>query len=100
MENKFQKWYHPGGKLRDLGADNLTDGELLAILIAPGIKGKSAEDTAADMLSRFGSFKGMAQPLEKFLRIKDLADVKIIRFAAVFDKQLIGICPLPLCGTG
>ena len=86
MENEFQKWHHPGGKLRELGADNLTDRELLAVLIAPGIKGKSAEDTAADILSRFGSFKGMAnQPLEKFLEIKGLADVKIIRLAAVFE---------------
>ena len=86
MRNNSQKWYHPGGKLRDLGADNLTDGELLAILVAPGIKGKSAEDTAADILSRFGSFKGMAnQPLEKFLEIKGLADVKIIRLAAAFE---------------
>jgi len=86
MESKLQKWHHPGGKLRELGADNLTDCELLAILIAPGIKGKSAEDTAADILSRFGSFRGMAnQPLEKFLEIKGLADVKIIRLASVFE---------------
>ena len=55
MESKSQKWYHPGGKVRELGADNLTDSELLAILIAPGIKGKSAEDTAADILGSFAS---------------------------------------------
>jgi DNA repair protein RadC len=27
-----QKWQHPGGKLRERGADTLTDAELLAIL--------------------------------------------------------------------
>ena len=86
VESKANKWHHPGGKLRELGAENLTDRELLAILLAPGIKGKSAEDIAADILSRFGSFKGMAnQPLEKFSKIKGLADVKIIRLAAVFE---------------
>ena len=86
MGDKSQKWHHPGGKLRELGAENLTDSELLSILIAPGIKDKSAEDTATDVLSKFGSFRGMAnQPLQKFLEIKGLADVKIIRLAAAFE---------------
>ena len=86
MENKSQQWHHPGGKLRELGAEKLTDSELLSILIAPGIKGRSAEDTAADIINRFGSFKGMAnQPLEKFLELKGLADVKTIRLAATFE---------------
>lgn len=34
MNNKLQKWQHPGGKLRELGAETLTDAELLSILIA------------------------------------------------------------------
>ena len=37
-------------------------------------------------LLKFGSFKGMAnQPLPKFLEIKGLGDVKIIRIAAAFE---------------
>jgi DNA repair protein RadC len=32
MNNKLQKWQHPGGKLRELGAETLTDAELLSIL--------------------------------------------------------------------
>ncbi len=86
MENKSKQWHHPGGKLRELGAEKLTDSELLSILIAPGIKGKPAEKIAEDIINRFGSFKGMAnQPLEKFLEIKGLADVKIIKLAAAFE---------------
>jgi len=81
-----QRWYHPGGKLRELGPQTLTDAELLAILISTGIKGKPAEEIAKEIIERFGSFKGMAnQPLEKFLEIKGLADVKIIRIAAAFE---------------
>ena len=81
-----ERWRHPGGKLRELGAGALTDVELLAILISSGIKGKPAEKIAKEILERFGSFKGMAnQPLEKFLKIKGLADVKIIRIAAAFE---------------
>jgi hypothetical protein len=30
MNNKSQKWHHPGGKLRELGAESLTDAELLS----------------------------------------------------------------------
>ena len=82
----MQKWQHPGGKLRELGADSLTDSELLAILIATGTKGKTAEELAKQILDKFGSFKGMAnQPLEKFLEIKGLGDRKIIKIAAAFE---------------
>jgi DNA repair protein RadC len=84
--SKPQKWQHPGGKLRELGAETLTDAELLSILIAPGIKGKPAEKIAEEILQRFGGFKGMAnQPLEKLLDIKGLGDTKIIRIAAAFE---------------
>ena len=84
--NKLQRWQHPGGKLRELGAGTLTDAELLSILIAPGISGKPAEKIAEEILQRFGGFKGMAnQPLEKLLDIKGLGDTKIIRIAAAFE---------------
>ena len=86
MNSKPQKWQHPGGKLRELGAETLTDAELLSILIAPGIIGKPAEKIAEEILKKFGGFKGMAnQPLEKLLDIKGLGDTKIIRIAASFE---------------
>jgi len=86
MERKSQRWHHPGGKLRELGAEALTDAELLSILIAPGIKGRPAEDIAKELLEKFGGFRGLAnQPLEKLLDIKGLAEVKIIRIAAAFE---------------
>jgi DNA repair protein RadC len=84
--SEIQHWRHPGGKLREIGAESLTDSELLSILISTGIKGKSAERIAEEILAKFGSFKGMAnQPLKKFLEIKGIADVKIIRIAAAFE---------------
>jgi DNA repair protein RadC len=64
------KWRHPGGKLRELGPESLSDTELVAILISSGIKGKPAEKIAHEMLAKFGSFKGIAnQPLHGFLGI-------------------------------
>jgi len=82
----MKTWTHPGGKLREPGAESLTNAELLAILISTGTKGRSAEDIAKEILDRFGSFKGMTnQPLEKFLEFKGLGDVKIIRIASAFE---------------
>jgi len=86
MNDKPQRWQHPGGKLRELGAEALTDAELLSILIAPGIPGKTAEEIAQEILQTFGGFKGMAnQPLEKLLDIKGLGDTKIFRIAAAIE---------------
>ena len=93
MNQKSQRWHHPGGKLRELGAETLTDTELLSILIAPGVKGKPAEKIAEEILQRFGGFKGMAnQPLEKLLDIRGLGDTKIIRIAAAFEiaRRIVG----------
>ncbi len=85
-ESKLPSWTHPGGKLRELGADQLTDAELLSIIIGSGIKGKSAEKIAKEILEKFGSFRGMFnQTLKKFLEIKGLGAVKIIRIAATFE---------------
>jgi len=83
---KMEKWSHPGGKLRELGADALSDAELLAILISTGIRGKPALSIAEEVLQRFGSLSEMANlPLEQFLEVKGLSDVKIIRIAAAFE---------------
>jgi len=40
------EWRHPGGKLRDKGAESLTDAELLATRFPRVIKGMSAEEIA------------------------------------------------------
>jgi DNA repair protein RadC len=81
-----QRWRHPGGKLRELGPETLSDADLLAILISAGIKGKPAETIAEEILARFGSFKEMAQqPLSKLREIKGLGAVKIHRIAAAFE---------------
>ena len=79
-------WQHPGGKLRELGADKLSDAELLAVLVSSGTKGRPAETIAREILNRFGSLAGLAnQPLEALLSVKGLGDVKILRIAAALE---------------
>jgi len=81
-----QRWRHPGGKLRELGPETLTDSELLAVLISAGVRGKPAEQIAEEILARFGSFKAMAdQPLHKLKEVKGLGAVKIHRIAAALE---------------
>ncbi len=80
------RWRHAGGKLREIGASKLDDAELLAILISTGVKGRSAESIAHEILGRFGSLGGLANlPLERLLDFKGLGDVKILRIAAAFE---------------
>lgn len=79
-------WTHPGGKLREKGAASLTEGELLSIIIAPGIKGKTSLQIAEEVIARYGSLEGLSnQPLESLLDFRGLSDVKIIRIAAAYE---------------
>lgn len=86
MKKIEKSWDHPGGKLRELGAETLSEAELLSILIGTGTKLKSAEDIAEDILRKFGSYRGMAnQPYEKFLSYEGIGEVKLTRIAAAFE---------------
>jgi DNA repair protein RadC len=81
-----EHWKHPGGKLRELGAQSLDDAELLAILISTGTRGRPAESIAREVLGHFGSLEELAGlPLERLLTFKGLGDVKILRIAAAFE---------------
>lgn len=69
-----------------MGAESLTDGELLAILISSGSPGLSAEEIASEIVRRFGSFRGIAsKPLEELMRVKGLKKVKAIRIASALE---------------
>ena len=86
MADSAKGWQHPGGKLREQGADKLEDSELLAVVISSGTKGRPAETIAREILNRFGSLAGLAnQPLEALLSVKGLGDVKILRIAAALE---------------
>jgi DNA repair protein RadC len=86
MSANGRAWRHPGGKLREQGADKLDEAELLAVLISSGTKDRPAEAIARDLLQQFGSLAGLAnRPLEDLLSVKGLGDVKILRIAAALE---------------
>lgn len=76
----------PREKLFKYGAENLTDTELLAILLRTGIQGKSVIDIADEILQKFGSFKGLAgKNINEIQKIKGIKGVKAITIAATFE---------------
>jgi DNA repair protein RadC len=89
MVNKGGKkvtWRHPGGKLRRLGPSSLTDTELLTIILGSGSRGRSAEEIAGDIISRYYSLPGlMGKTIGELMTIKGLKEVKATQIAAVFE---------------
>ncbi|MGA1192953.1 MAG: RadC family protein [Kiritimatiellia bacterium] len=60
-----------------LGADQVSDRVLLAILIRNGVPGHSAVDIADELLNRFGSLPALArEPVEEIARLPGLGKVK------------------------
>lgn len=79
-------WEHAGGKLAELGAEALTEAELLSILVAPGTKDNPAEKIAENILKKYGSLEKLAgRPLEELYDVKGMGDTKIIRLAAALE---------------
>jgi DNA repair protein RadC len=76
----------PREKLLLKGPDALSDAELLAIFLRVGVKGKSAVDLAQELLSRFGSLRGLyAAPVEELRAVLGVGDAKIAQFKAVVE---------------
>ena len=76
----------PREKLLLKGPESLTNAELLAIFLRIGVKGKSAIDLAQELLSRFGSLRGLyAAPIEELQTIVGIGRAKIAQFKAVIE---------------
>jgi DNA repair protein RadC len=63
----------PRERLLSIGAQALTDAELVAILIRVGFKGTNAVEMARQLLKRFGSLRAMVEaPASALLEVKGL----------------------------
>ncbi|ODS32588.1 MAG: DNA repair protein RadC [Candidatus Scalindua rubra] len=79
-------WCHPGGKFRRLGPQSCSENELLAIILGSGVKDKTAQQIADDILGCYHSLYGlMGITLRELMQIKGLKDVKATQLAAVFE---------------
>lgn len=76
----------PREKLLNQGAATLSDAELLAILLRTGINGHSAVDLARQLLSHFGSLRGLLTSSEQaFCQVKGLGPAKYVQLQAVAE---------------
>jgi len=76
----------PREKLLAQGADTLSDAELLAIFLRTGVKGKSAVDLARELLSDFGSLRGLLTADQtRFCEPMGLGSSKYAQLQAVLE---------------
>ena len=76
----------PREKLIELGAESLSDAELLAIFLRVGVTGKSAVDLARDLLIKFGSLNGTFAATEHELsQVHGIGSSKYVQLQAIFE---------------
>ena len=76
----------PREKLIELGAQALSDAELLAIFLRVGVTGKSAVDLARDLLNQFGSLNGIFAATEHELsQVHGIGISKYVQLQAIFE---------------
>ena len=75
----------PRERLATLGAVNLSDSELIAIILRTGMKGVSAIDLGKELLVRFGSLSALARcDVHDLAKVKGVGLTKAIQLAAAF----------------
>lgn len=76
----------PREKLIELGAEALSDAELLAIFLRVGVVGKSAVDLARDLLTQFGSLNAIFSANEHELsQVHGIGSSKYVQLQAIFE---------------
>jgi DNA repair protein RadC len=76
----------PREKLLRLGANSLTDAELLAIFLRTGIPGTNVIELAQQILQHFGSLKQLfAADLTNFCQLKGLGQAKYVQLQACIE---------------
>lgn len=76
----------PREKLLNRGAEALSDAELLAIFLRTGLKGRTAVDLARDLLSEFGSLRGLlAADRRRICAARGLGDAKFCQLQAALE---------------
>jgi len=86
------KHKRPREKLAEKGAENLSDAELLAILIRTGRAGKSALDIARETLKKYPLTKLLSITQDDLLKIRGLEGTKsiIIQAALELGRRAVG----------
>ena len=90
MDNKkikeMPKHLRPRERSLDVGMNNLSDQEVLAIIIRCGYREHTALDVSVNLLHRYGSLKNISQlTVEEMCKIKGIGKDKSIMLKAAFE---------------
>lgn len=81
--NNTEQTLMPREKLLKLGANKLSDEELLAIFLRTGIKGLSVLELSKNVLKQFGSLRGLLTAnLDQFCQVKGLGQAQYVQLQA------------------
>ena len=75
----------PRERLLALGAQALSDAELLAVLLRSGVRGKSAVELGRELLQQFGSIRQLLEEGPSRATVKGLGEAKRAQFAAAIE---------------
>lgn len=75
----------PREKLKNIGVNNLSDSELLAIILKTGTKDKSVSDLAIDILNKYSLNDLKNISINELNKIKGIGDVKAIELVASIE---------------
>ena len=80
------KTERPRERLIKLGPEALSAHELLALIIARGIPGKSVMNIAQELLSKFGNIKGISEAtIDQLCQIRGIGPAKAAQIQACFE---------------
>lgn len=76
----------PRERLLRMGAQTLTDAELVAILLRVGVHGTSAVELGRQVLKKFGSLRALTEaPISALLEVKGLKGAKAAQLATAME---------------
>lgn len=81
----------PRERLKKVGVENLSDKELLSILLKTGLKNKNVNEVAIEVLKKYSKKELKEISIEELLTIKGIGEVKAIELlsAIEFGKRIV-----------
>ena len=75
----------PRERLKEVGVENLTNKELISILLKTGLKNKNVNDLSIELLKKYSLTELKEISLEELMQIKGIGEVKAIEFLAAIE---------------
>lgn len=82
---EYPKEERPRERLKEVGADNLSDRELLSILLKTGMKNKNVTELALDILNKYTLKELQNISYYNLIKIKGIGEVKAIELLASIE---------------